>query len=90
MKTAALLFVLMALNYGLNAISFRMIARGSYVGTGVTDAFIAAFGFWMIGEISHAQTATAFVGYVSGGVCGSLLGLWLTRKSSDDQNDSRH
>jgi hypothetical protein len=81
MKVAALLFVLMFLNYGLNAISFRMIARGSYVGTAVADAFIAAFGFSMIQEVAHAQTVMAFGGYVAGGVCGSLAGLWLTRKS---------
>jgi hypothetical protein len=80
MKVAALLFVLMFLNYGLNAISFRMIARGSYLGTGLADAAIAAFGFWMISEVAHAQTASAFSGYVLGGVCGSLAGLWLTRK----------
>jgi len=80
MKVAALLFLMMALNYGLNTISFRMIARGSYWGTALTDACIAAFGFWMIQEVSHAQTWLAFGGYVSGGVVGSLSGLWLTRK----------
>lgn len=81
MKVAALLFVLMCLNYALNTISFRMIARGSYLGTAVADALIAAFGFWMINEVAHAQTMVAFGGYVSGGVAGSMIGLWLTRKS---------
>jgi len=80
MKVAGLLFAMMALNYGLNTVSFRMIARGSYIGTATADALIAAFGFWMIQEVSHAQTWLAFGGYVSGGVCGSLAGLWLTRK----------
>jgi hypothetical protein len=81
MRVAALLFALMCLNYGLNTISFRMIARGSYLGTALADACIAGFGFWMIQEVSHAQTAMAFGGYVCGGVTGSLIGLWLTRKT---------
>jgi len=81
-KVAALLFLMMCLNYGLNTISFRMIARGSYIGTGLTDAFIAAFGFWMIQEVSHTRTWLAFGGYVCGGVAGSLIGLWLTRKGA--------
>ena len=80
MKVAALLFAMMCLNYCLNTISFRMIARGSYLGTGATDAVIAAFGFWMIQEVSHTQTWLAFAGYVLGGTTGSILGLWLTRK----------
>jgi hypothetical protein len=80
MTVACLLFALMCLNYGLNTISFRMIARGSYVGTATADALIAALGFWMIQEVAHSQTWLAFAGYVLGGVSGSLLGLWITRK----------
>lgn len=80
MRVALALFVMMWLNYGLNTISFRMIARGHYLGTGVTDACIAALGFWMIQEVAHTQTWLAFAGYVLGGVTGSLSGLWLTRK----------
>lgn len=84
MFTAAALFLLMAVNYGLNTVSFRMVARGSYLGVGLADAAIAAFGFLMIAEVAHSQTWLAFAGYVGGGVCGSLLGLWLTRRSGDD------
>ncbi len=81
MKIAALLFVLMFANYGLNAASFRYVARGNYLGVASTDAVIALFGFYMIQEVAHTQTWIACLGYVSGGVLGSLAGMWLTRKA---------
>ncbi len=80
MWVAGLLFALMFLNYGLNAISIRLLTKGNYLGVGVTDAFIAGFGFWMINEVAHTPTVAAFAGYVLGGVSGSLTGLWLTRE----------
>jgi hypothetical protein len=80
MKIALLLFVLMFLNYGLNAASIRLLARNSYVGVAGIDALIAGCGFFMIGEVAHSQTWLAFLGYVVGGVTGSMLGMWLTRK----------
>ena len=81
MRLGLIMFVLMALNYGLNTVSFRMVARGSYLGLALTDSLIAAFGFFMIDQIAHAQTVPMFVGYVSGGILGSQIGLWLTRRN---------
>lgn len=80
MAVALTLFMMMWVNYCLNTVSIRMVARSSYVGVALTDGLIASFGFWMIQEIVHAQTWQAFVGYVSGGVIGSLTGLWITRR----------
>lgn len=80
MTTFLLFFALMFVNYALNAISFRMIARGSYWGTAWSDAAIAILGFSMIQHVAKADSLAAQAGYVSGGVFGSLLGLWLTRK----------
>lgn len=80
MRTFATFFALMFLNYGLNAINFRMVARCSYRGTALTDAAIAVLGFTLIRQVAETSALTAQVGYVCGGVCGSMLGLWLTRK----------
>ena len=82
MTTFGLFFGLMFLNYGLVCINTRMIARGSYVGPAWSDAAIAMLGFTLIRQVADTNALVAQAGYVCGGVCGSLLGLWLTRKPS--------
>ncbi len=72
-------FGLMFLNYSLICVNTRMIARGSYLGTMCTDAAIAVLGFTLIRHVVAAEALVAQVGFVCGGVSGSLLGLWLTR-----------
>lgn len=79
MTTFLLFFGLMFLNYGLTCINFRMVARGSYLGTAWSDAAIAVLTFTLIRHVASTEALVAQVGYVCGGVCGSLLGLWLTR-----------
>ena len=79
MRTFLLFFGLMFLNYGLNCINFRMVARGSYWGTAWSDAAIAVLGFTLIRRVAETDALVAQLGYVSGGVCGSMLGLYLTR-----------
>lgn len=69
----------MCLNYGLNAISIRLLARGSYLGVGATDAAIAWFGFTMVKQVAAAETTLDKVGYTVGGVIGSMIGIWVTR-----------
>jgi hypothetical protein len=77
--TFLLFFALMFLNYGLLCINYRMVARGSYLGTAWSDAAVAALGFTLIRHVAEADSILAQAGYVCGGVCGSMLGLWLTR-----------
>lgn len=74
-----MLFLLLAANYGLNVISFRMVARGSYVGTAFADTLLATWGFAMVQRIGRADTKLEKFGYVLGGVLGSLLALRLTK-----------
>lgn len=73
-RFAALQFVY----YGLNAISFRYLARGSYVGLALSDAALACWTFSMIRHVANADGWREQVGYTLGGIAGSLLGLWLT------------
>jgi hypothetical protein len=77
-KNAWKLAVLMFVNYALNAISFRMIQRVSYVGVALSDALIAWWGFTMIQHINKAETKKEQIGYTIGGILGSVLGLYLT------------
>jgi hypothetical protein len=75
-----LLFVLMLANYALNAMSIRLCARGRYLRVAGVDACIALLGFGLIQEVAHSRTLPALVGYVCGGVAGSMIGMYLTRK----------
>lgn len=77
-RSASVLFLLMAGNYLLNAISFRMLARGSYVGLGVADAALAWWGFTMLQHVARADTLLEKLFYTAGGIVGSLLGLRFT------------
>lgn len=69
---------LMCLNYGLNAVSFRFVAKGSYLGVAVADAAIASVGFTLLRSVASAETWQERAGYIVGGVVGSMLGIWLT------------
>jgi hypothetical protein len=77
-KRSAWLLVLMFLNYGLNAVSIRLLAKANYLGVAATDAAIAWYGFTMMKNVQQANTRLEKVGYTIGGVLGSLLGLWVT------------
>lgn len=74
-----MLFLLLAGNYGLNVINFRMVAAGSYLGTALSDTLLASWGFTMVHRIVRADTKLEKFGYVLGGVLGSLLALRLTK-----------
>ena len=74
LRSAVVLGFLMFLNYGLNAISFRMLARGSYLGVASTDALIAWWGFTMVKRIGDAQSTSEKVGYTVGGLSAACWG----------------
>lgn len=78
-KSAGTLGALMFVNYLLNCVSFRYVAKGSYVGVGFADAALAWWGFAMVQRIGKADTTFEKVGYTVGGILGSLLGLFLTK-----------
>lgn len=70
--------VLQFVNYGLTAISFRMLARGSYLGIAITDALLSFWAFTMYKKILLAETHWEQAGYTVGGILGSLFALWIT------------
>jgi hypothetical protein len=68
------------LNYLLIYMNYRMVARGSYLGTGITDAIILLINFTVIQRVAAAHSYPAQAGFIIGGVLGAQLGLWLTRR----------
>ena len=77
-KNGGRLCGLMFINYGINAVSFRLLAKGSYLGVALSDAALAWWGFTMVKKIGDAETRFEQAMYTLGGIGGSLLGLWLT------------
>ena len=78
-RNAGMLFLLMVAYYGMVTISFRMVARGSYLGVATSDTFIAWWGFVMVKRIIVAESRGEKAAYVAGGVLGSQIALWVTR-----------
>ncbi len=78
MKNYQRLFGLMFINFGLIAISIRMLAASDYVGLGVFDGLIAWWGFATTKAVVKATTRFEQVCYTLGGICGSLTGLFLS------------
>jgi hypothetical protein len=78
-RNAAMLFLLMGVNYGLITVGLRMVAKGSYTGVAISDALIAWWGFSIVQRIGKAETLLEKVLYTAGGVSGSLLAMWVTR-----------
>lgn len=79
MKAAGRLFGLMLINYLLNAVSFRFLARGNYVGIAGADFMLAYWGFTMTRLVVKADTRLEQFAYATGGVVGSLAGMYITR-----------
>jgi len=68
------------LAYFLVTANYRAIAQGRYFWTAITDLLYATVQFYLIKKIADSkQTGVALVGYVSGGVVGSLTAIWLTK-----------
>ena len=70
---------LMCVNYGLIAVSIRMLQKGSYLGLGISDGAVACWGFMLIKQVVKAETVWEQIGYTIGGIAGSLVGLWVTK-----------
>jgi hypothetical protein len=69
------LCALMALSYFLLVLNTRAIAEGSRVGVALSDIAIASANFFILQQVAGAKTRGEFVGYVIGGLVGSLLAL---------------
>ena len=78
-RNAFLLFVLMFVNFTIQAINIRAVAQERWVYIAVTDAAILIANFTMIQQVAKATTRLEQVWYTIGGTTGALFGVWVSR-----------
>jgi hypothetical protein len=75
---AAKIAGMMMTQFLLITVNYRMVAQGSYLGTAVSEVGILLLGWTLIRKVSQSDRWQDRVGYVTGGLAGSMLGLLLT------------
>ena len=65
--------------YVLASINIRVVAKGRYIASGLTDAGIATVQFLLIQRVATAQTWEEMAAYIAGGVLGGASGIWMTK-----------
>lgn len=88
LKLAVVLFAVQCVQYFMLTINFRAIAQGRYIWMASTDLLIAGFGFFVIKKVAESNSNAAWVGYTLGGMVGSIIALWVTKKVFKD--DVKH
>jgi len=73
------LFCLQFVYYFVATWNLRVVAQAHFVSIAISDAGLAAVNFTLIQRISKAESNMARLGYVVGGVAGSLLATFLTK-----------
>jgi hypothetical protein len=80
-KEFGLLFASQTILYCLICINIRAVAHADYCTLSVSDFFVAFVSFFVIKKIAQSTDATyQWAGYVTGSVCGSLLGTYISTK----------
>jgi hypothetical protein len=78
--TASTIAACMWLFYVLASINIRVVAKGRYVASGLSDAGIATVQFLLIQRVAAASSWLEMAAYVVGGVCGGATGIYLTKR----------
>ena len=78
-KDAAVMFLIQLTSYTLLVINYRAVAQAHYLWSGVTDFAIASFSFFVIKKIAKSDDSLhLWLGYATGGLAGSFLGIWVS------------
>lgn len=65
--------------YGILCINYRAVAQAQYNIAAISDFTIASMSFFVIRKIAKSEDALhQWVGYVSGSVIGSYLGIYIS------------
>ena len=72
-------FFVQFLSYGALCWNYRAIAQARMAHIVASDICCAAVTFSLIKHVAAAKSRWAGVGYVLGGVAGSVVSVWLTR-----------
>lgn len=79
-KDAIILFILQLINYTLLVINYRAVAQAHYFWSAISDFVIASFSFFVIKRIATSDsTLHGWLGYATGGLVGSILGIWISK-----------
>jgi hypothetical protein len=76
----ATFFAIQFVNYLVVTVNMRAVSAGKYRWTAITDGAIAGVGFLAIKEVATAHSSLAWAGYVFGGIIGSQVGIWLSKR----------
>ncbi len=74
------LFFGQGLSYMLIVINVRAAAKSKYLMTAGTDFLIGILGYALIQRIVDAHTWHEALSYATGGACGSVLAIWITKR----------
>jgi hypothetical protein len=72
-------FWIQFLVYGFICWNTRAIADAWFGQLILTDGIIAFFNFKLTKKIAQAESEVAMWGYISGGICGSVTSVFLTK-----------
>lgn len=65
--------------YGILCINYRAVAQAQYNVAAISDFTIASMSFFVIRKIAKSEDALhQWLGYVSGSVIGSYLGIYIS------------
>ena len=75
------MFFTQVLMYGLLCINYRAIAQANYPLIVISDFIFASTNFFIIKKIAKDDNGSVFlwIGYTTGGVVGSLIGVWSSQ-----------
>jgi len=79
-KEVALMFTMQFVSYLLLVVNYRAVTQTRYFSIAWTDFAIASMGFFVFRRIAknEANSISQWLGYASGGMVGSLLGVFLS------------
>lgn len=78
-KEAAILFLIQVTSYSFLCINYRAVAEKEYHIAAITDFMLATISFFVIRKIAKSDDALhQWMGYVSGSVVGSYLGIYIS------------
>ena len=81
MTRALWLGVLVWLQFSILTINFRALAASRYVEAVLTDALLCGLTFSLFKLIQTSDAnAPDVIGYMVGGMLGSVTGIWITRR----------
>lgn len=70
---------LQGISFVVAVVNIRALAHLQYGWAVLTDGLICWLGWTLFQKLKEANSTPAKVGYIVGGMAGSLVGMWVTR-----------